>query len=112
MNIALDYDKTYNLDKPFWNSFISDTLFKGYKVYLVTARSKELDALTADQWGWPESAVPIIYCNGVAKRWCLQMHHGINIDIWIDDRPDNILNNSNATPEFLVEWRNSEEYSR
>ncbi len=113
MKIGLDYDKTYSLDKTFWDSFIILCAFNDVDIYLITARHPEKDKLTDVQLS-PDIRKyfkDIIYCNGVAKRWHVLHNHDLEIDVWIDDRPDNILNNSTASPEFLKTWRASEEWS-
>lgn len=112
MKIALDYDRTYNSDKDFWDKFINLSLNLDKEIYLVTARSPEEDALSKEQWSWSPELIPVIYCNGIAKKWFLHHHKNIDIDIWIDDKPDNILSNSTATKEILIEWRQSEEYNK
>jgi hypothetical protein len=99
MIIALDYDKTYTLAPSFWDDFILMADDYGHMVYIVTARSPTKDTI--------EDGLPceVIYCDGVAKRWALHHFHDIDPDIWIDDKPDNILFNSTATKEQLTEWR-------
>lgn len=106
MKIALDYDHTYNVDKSFWDYVIVGAEHVGHKVYIVTARHQEKDNIDDRVM----EGVPIIYCNGVAKRWHLHHNHNLDIDVWIDDRPDNIIANSTATKEVLDAWRVSEEY--
>lgn len=114
MKIALDYDKTYTKDKKLWDEFIRLAKLKDHKVYIVTARCPVKDRIANDKLPpgdrWGNEYVQVIYCNGVAKKWCLRNHHEIEIDIWIDDKPEGILNNSTATPEILEKWRESEEY--
>ena len=113
MKIALDYDLTYSADKVFWNNFIHMASFRDdVKIYIVTARHPVKDELSNEQVHPSVRAIleDIIYCNGVAKKWHLHHNHDLDIDVWIDDNPNNIMNNSSASKEFLVEWRNSEEY--
>lgn len=101
MKIALDYDLTYTLDPPFWESFFEQVWAAGHIVKIVTARSKELDNI--------DDRVPphfdIIYCDGVAKKFACHHYHNFDPDIWIDDKPEAVHNNSTATKEILAEWR-------
>lgn len=115
MKIALDYDKTYNLDKDFWNDVVSIARTYGHEVRIVTARSPVDDPLTPDR----RDGIPIIYCDGIAKRffchWFAEKDGGVNNrswdpDVWIDDKPEGVGQNSNATKEILENWRASEEY--
>lgn len=113
MKIALDYDKTYSADKEFFGILLSVAEAYGHEVYLVTARHAAKDTLSLEQVPQQDRDLlkEIIYCNGVAKRWHLHHNHDLDIDVWVDDRPDNILNNSTASKELLVGWRASEEYN-
>ena len=42
MNIALDYDDTYTLDKDTWNKVIETFIKSGHKVYCVTKRYENI----------------------------------------------------------------------
>lgn len=110
MKIALDYDGTYNTNRKFWNDFCQLTREWGHQVYIVTARSPHKDRIPIDRLPPLELIENIIYCDGIAKKWHLHHHYDLDIDIWIDDRPDNILNNSPATKEVLAAWRTSPDY--
>jgi hypothetical protein len=104
MKIALDYDQTYSLDPVFWNRFIFSAHGSGHEVRIVTMRGRDLDRTKA--LIEVEEILPVIYTGGVAKKWFLTHFGGdFQPDVWIDDKPESILNNSSATPESLVEWR-------
>ena len=103
MKIALDYDNTYTQDPKLWNNFINDAEQKGHEVRIVTARAPEEDKIEG------LGDIPIIYCDGVAKRfyctWFADDRNGWIPDVWIDDKPQSVDNNSQATREHLEEWR-------
>jgi hypothetical protein len=104
VKIALDYDKTFTLDPRFWFNFIVDARLCGHDVRVVTIRDDRLDrtAPLIDV----ENDVLVIYTRGVAKKWfCTHFGDGFVPDVWIDDNPRSILENSDATPEALVQWR-------
>lgn len=104
MRIALDYDETYTLNPNFWNDFISASIRNGVDIRVVTARSPVHDVI-------PEPfSIPIIYCDGVAKRFVCHHFNGWDPDVWIDDKPQAVDNNSTATREWLAEWRATREY--
>jgi len=117
VKIALDYDKCYNLDRTFWNKVVDVANDLGHEVRIVTYRSPTDDTLSKEQ---VREDIPIIYTDGVAKRfhckWFVDKKSrtevGWNPDVWIDDRPEVVDNNSVATIEILEKWRNSEEYSK
>jgi hypothetical protein len=114
VKIALDYDRTYQHEKDFWDAFLLLSKAAGHQVWIVTARSPVKDRLTTGQVSSAtrELLQDIIYCDGIAKRWALHHFHDLDIDVWIDDKPDNILENSSATKEVLKGWRESEEYRK
>ena len=108
MKIALDYDNTYTADPVLWNTFIQAAFQQGHQVFIVTARNEQLDKNeTLQQLN--DAGVRVIYCDGVAKKHIAVMisQHvpDFKIDIWIDDKPESIFQNSAATLEQLVEWR-------
>lgn len=110
MKIALDYDKTYNADKEFWDEFVGLCWQYGHEVRIVTARSPKNDRLDPERI----SDLPIIYCDGIAKRffchWFADDGEGWDPDVWIDDKPEGIDKNSSATREVLETWRKSDDY--
>lgn len=112
MKIALDYDKTYTLDKDFWDEVIYRAEKRGHEIRIVTTRSPKNDYISDDRL--PCQAFPVIYCDGVAKRfhchWFADDGNGWDPDVWIDDKPQGVDNNSTATKEILEAWRASEEH--
>lgn len=110
MLICLDYDKTYDADPASWNWFIAFMTLQGHEVILATYRddrydkTRLLDTLA--------EVIPVYYTRGVAKRWYLEQfapkEHS-KVDIWIDDRPEAILNNSTFSRGQLAQWRKDNE---
>ena len=104
MQIALDYDHTYTADPRFWDLFIKSAQRAGHDVRIVTVRNPSFDM--TPRLDRLRHEVPIIWTSGVAKRWhCLHFGEGFVPDIWIDDKPESILQNSTTSPEALAEWR-------
>jgi hypothetical protein len=105
MRIALDYDNTYTADPLFWNGFIKDAWARGHEVRIVTVRDERHDR-TAPLIEL-ERRVQIIYTRGVAKQhFCTHVaDDGWVPEVWIDDSPRSILENSSASPEWLTDWR-------
>lgn len=103
LTIALDYDKTYDADNFMWDSFIALAESHGHKVVLVAFRDENYDKtpLLLEL----EKNIEVYYTGGVAKRWWCQHFGPGEIDIWIDDNPHSITDNSKFTPEALAEWR-------
>lgn len=104
MKIALDYDKTYTADRVFWSAFVTAAREHGHDVRIVTIRDDRYDR--TQPLIELEAHIPIIYTRGVAKHWyCTHFGDGFTPDVWIDDKPRTIFENSDATPEALVQWR-------
>ncbi len=104
MRVALDYDNTYTADPEFWNAFIARAKYNGHQVRIVTARDERFDRTAA--LAELEKRIPVIYCRGVAKQWYLtHFGEGFTVDVWIDDKPESILNNSEFSPDNLATWR-------
>lgn len=101
MKIALDYDGTYTASPDFWDHVIGIAIDCGHDIRIVTARSPTLDVIDEPHL----EDLKILYCDGVAKRFACMHFHDFEPDVWIDDSPTNIDNNSVATKEWLMEWR-------
>ena len=103
MKIALDYDDTYTRHPNFWNEFIryGSEVFD-VDIRIVTHRHPDLDNIG-------EMPIPIIYTNGVAKKFFCEFYAGWVPDVWVEDRPETITGNSTATKEWLAEWRATRE---
>lgn len=104
MKIALDYDRTYSADPRFWNIVITLAKVFGHDIRIVTYRDHQLDRTM------PlikvERILPVIYTCGMAKKWFLTHFGGDFIpDIWIEDKPEGIFENSTTSPENLDKWR-------
>lgn len=104
MKIALDYDNTYTLDPEFWDRFITATWLMNHEIRIVTIRDERHDR-TAPLVRL-ERSLPVIYTRGVAKKWFLaHFGEGFTPDVWIDDKPETILANSEFSPGGLAQWR-------
>lgn len=102
MNIALDYDDTYTRAPELWDRFIADAIDLGHNVYIVTARDDRYDQIADAE---DIDVNDIIYCRGVAKKWWCHHFPRIDFDIWIDDKPEAISENSPYDRNHLDEWR-------
>lgn len=106
MRLALDYDKTYTLDKEFWQKFIESAQRCGHEVIICTIRHPELD------WhpDFKELAVwydtKTYFTDGWPKKQFME-NEGVVIDVWIDDNPKTIIDGSAWTPNSpeLAAWR-------
>jgi len=104
MRIALDFDATYTLDHELWDQFIRMAELRGVQVILATYRHEVHDAHPLiDSL---KERIPVYFTDGKAKKPFLEAL-GIVVDVWIDDRPMTILEDSawgQDSPE-LAAWR-------
>lgn len=104
MRIALDFDQTYTLDPQFWNDFIELAHDSLVEVILVTYRHEVHDSHPLiDNL---RERIPVYFTDGLAKKPFLEKL-GIVVDVWIDDRPLTVTEDSTwgqDSPE-LAAWR-------
>jgi hypothetical protein len=81
MRIALDYDKTYTADPPFWDEFVRIALARGHNVSIVTMRRPDEQILDAPP-------IDIVYTSRKAKSSVY------SADVWVDDSPHWIYQDS------------------
>lgn len=86
MRIALDYDGTYTADPELWGAFIAKARERGHDLVMVTMRR-----IGNEQIENPPCAV--VYTNRRAKAPFME-RCGYKIDVWIDDNPHWIFENS------------------
>lgn len=103
--IALDFDETYNTVPDMYDEIINVFQSWGYKVILATYRHKTIDY--DPLFGRLEAQRVSVYCtDGKAKKKYME-DLGINVNIWIDDNPRSVLEDSawkHDSPE-LHAWR-------
>lgn len=89
MNIALDFDRTYTLEPEMWDALIRAAAAKGHKVYIVTQRYEDSEAIGEGAFeGMPIAG--IIYCNRQPKAAVVNKRN-LHIAVWIDDNPWSIF---------------------
>jgi hypothetical protein len=92
MIIALDFDGTYTEDPKLWDNFIYEVKLLGHTVLCVTMRYKETES--QDVLAALNGKVDrIVFTERIAKAEKLKSL-GIKPDIWIDDNPYWIFQNS------------------
>ena len=90
MLIALDFDDTYTRDHILWDDFIQASKERGHKVIIVTMRYENEGQQIRHYLG---KEITIIFTGRQAKKpFCEQID--VFPDIWIDDRPEYLLNDS------------------
>lgn len=91
--IALDFDHTYTTDPELWDLFIETARARGHTVIIATMRIEGMEEARILSFGLDKKVDDIIYTNRLAKKPALE-NLNISVDIWIDDMPLWILNDS------------------
>lgn len=92
MIFALDYDGTYTEDSDLFDKFLIDLKERGHVVYLVTMRKPEEENLIMKFRIKPLVEDIIFTSRKAKKKFCEDK--GIFINVWIDDSPEWLLNDS------------------
>src|SRR5690606_23795431 len=104
MKIAIDYDGTWTEDPAFWRDFIASARRAGHECRIVTYRDDRFDR--TPELAALEAEVGVIYTRGIAKRrYCNHFGEGFVPDVWVDDTPEALLQNSPTPPAALRLWR-------
>jgi hypothetical protein len=93
MVFSLDFDNTFTEDPVFWKWFILKATTRGHKVFCVTARTEEqrnIDEVEDSFGSSLELIEDVVFCNHLPKKDIVDKL-GINIDVWIDDKPETII---------------------
>lgn len=91
LTISLDYDQTYTAAPGLWRSFIQDATARGNRVVCITRREdseknrEELRLAFADV-----ELSQVILAGPEKQKRDAASAAGIEVDIWIDDRPETI----------------------
>jgi hypothetical protein len=107
MRIALDYDQTYTLDPDFWDLVIAAAKSRGHDILFLTMRRPDEPIYPHPD---PELDIRVIYTSRRAKVQFAEANE-LQIDIFIDDCPFWLLNDSDGgrlpVPQRLQEIKQS-----
>ena len=86
LNIAIDYDHTWSADPVAFKAIYFLLASAGHNPMIVTGRHEDDEAIV------PEHRPPgLIWYTGRAPKREFMAKAGIQIDIWIDDAPESIV---------------------
>lgn len=83
--IAVDYDGTYSADPETFDLVVSEFQSNGHECIMVTARGKQ-DLVKVN----PNLGLKVYYTEGELKDPFMRDNHTIEVDIWIEDRPQSV----------------------
>jgi len=85
MLISVDYDGTYSADPETFDLVITEFQTNGHEVIIVTARTTD-DPVKIN----PNLDIAVYYTEGADKDPYMVDNHGLDVDIWIEDRPQSV----------------------
>ena len=97
MKIALDYDGTFTEDPKLWLKFIDMCQLRDHEIFVVTFRG---DDTPIDH----ELPIKVYYTAARPKRQWME-NLGVKVDVWIDDYPELIVQESDWTTEDRERWK-------
>ncbi len=86
LTIAIDFDDTFGADPQAWRKVVGVLHEMGHQCVLVTNRPDEMGNDVRAEVG---DLMPILFA-GVWSKRSTAHNAGYNVDIWIDDSPQNI----------------------
>ncbi len=89
--IALDYDGSYTVFKDLFDIIISNAIENGHRVIMATMRRPEESTELLEEL---KEKIEVYYTSREAKVSYLRDNHSIYPDLWIDDNPHWIYNDS------------------
>lgn len=83
---SLDYDGTFTADPELWLEFVKRAHERGHKVVVVTMR--HLHETEDNSFDPRLKALVTVFPTGRKAKKAHMRKQGVHIDIWIDDNPD------------------------
>lgn len=93
---SFDFDNTVSRDIDGFINIMDYLQKRGHDVYVVTARRP--DIYPEDFKPVEDAGFKVIKTRHIAKRAYMREVEGINVDVWIDDCPEAILQNWDGEP--------------
>lgn len=92
LTISVDYDRTFSAAPGLWRSFIQDATARGHRIVCVSRREptdanrEELRAAFADL-----ELAELVLCGANEQKRSAARTAGIEVDVWVDDYPEGIV---------------------
>lgn len=89
--ISLDYDDTFTKDPKLWRSFASAARQRGHRVVVCTMRYEGQESVPViESLGDIVPSEDFYFTSRQLKREFMEAR-GVQVDIWIDDKPEYIV---------------------
>lgn len=106
MKIAFDYDNTISKDADVFIEVMRVLQARGHDVFVVTARR---DHIHPEDFREIEKEFKVYKTRHIAKRMYMREIEGIEVDVWVDDSPEAILENWEGEPRTFRDFNNDQE---
>lgn len=93
--IAFDYDNTISKDADGFMEIMRIMQNRGHEVCVVTARREHIHPEDFEE---VEKEFKVFKTRHIAKRLYMREVEGIEVDVWVDDMPEAIVNNWEGAP--------------
>lgn len=91
MIISMDFDNTFTKDPVTWLQVMRNLRMAGHTVLVVTGRRENV--YPEDFNIFKEYGFKVYKTKWLAKRVYMREIEGIEVDVWIDDKPEAIIEN-------------------
>lgn len=92
---AFDYDNTISRDASGFITIMTELQARGHNVFVVTARRPDIHP---EDFHEIEKYFKVYKTRHIAKRLYMREVEGIEVDIWVDDMPEAIIQNWEGAP--------------
>ena len=104
---AFDYDNTISRDANGFISMMTELQARGHEVFVVTARRKHIHP---EDFKEIEKLFKVYKTRHIAKRLYMREVEGIEVDVWVDDMPEAIIQNWEGTPRTFRDLNKDGKY--
>ena len=104
---AFDYDNTISRDADSMVRIMEYLQGAGHTVYVVTARR---DHIHPEDFLEIEKKFKVYKTRHIAKRLYMREVEGIEVDVWVDDMPEAIINNWEGLPRTFRDLNGDGKY--
>lgn len=104
---AFDYDNTISRDVDSFIQIMNLLRMAGHDVFVVTARREHIHP---EDFHEIEKEFRVIKTRHIAKRLYMREVEGIEVDVWIDDMPEAIINNWEGAPRTFRDLNKGGKY--
>lgn len=98
---AFDYDNTISRDVDGFVAIMKMLQLRGHEVYVVTARRPDV---FPEDFRDIEKVFKVIKTRHIAKRLYMREIEGIEVDVWVDDCPEAVVDNWCGEPRTFRDF--------